>query len=240
MDRRVRSSRITTELGLRAQVKQVEAEMAEIGGRVKRIDEILNFGLTVRPEQSWKPAVDEYLAWLDRVEALGLAYVNANIVTQRLLLVYQAPLKSRGKVPDPAHRMKEVKGLREAVRHTEQSSLLLLRAKRHSILTDIQNLSRERKSGAGVSSRDAGGRGAARSVGWLQLLILLLALLCGRVLLDAFRPEITHFIQSHAGLRGAATPGAQPYLLPNPLQRKCGQGNRPERQGEEQHLAVVS
>jgi len=200
-----RTSRITTELELRAQVKQVEAEMAEIGGRVKGIDETLNYVLTARPEQGWKPAVDEYLAWLDRVEALGLAHVNANIVTQRLRLVYQAPLKPRGKVPDPARRMKEVKSLLEAVRHTEQSNLLLLRARRHSILTDIQGLSRDRKSGAGVSLGIARGRGGALSAGWLPLLILLLALLCGQVLLDAFRPEITHFIRSHAGLRDTAT-----------------------------------
>ncbi len=204
MERRAGSSRITTELELRAQVTQVEAEMAEIGVRVKRIDEILNYVLTARPERGWKPAVDEYLSWLDRVEALGLAYVNANIVTQRLRLVYRDPLKPRGKVPDPANRMKEVKSLLETVRHTEQSNLLLLRAKRHSILSDIQGLSRDRKSGAGVS-RDARGRGGALSIGWLPLLILLLALLCGSVLLDAFRPEIRHFIRSHAGLRNAAT-----------------------------------
>jgi len=209
MEGRARSSRIATELELRAQVTQVEAEMAAIGDRVKGIDQILNHVLTARPEQGWKPAVDEYLEWLDRVEALGLAYVNANIVTQRLRLVYQTPLKPRGKIPDPANRMKEVKGLLEAVRHTEQSNLLLLRARRHSILNDIQGLSRDRKSGAGGSFRDAREKRGALSVGWLQVLILLLALLCGRVLLDAFQPEITHFIRSHAGLRDASTQAPQ-------------------------------
>jgi hypothetical protein len=204
MGRQAGSSRIATELELRAQVTKIEAEMAEIGGRVKRIDEILNYVLTANPERGWKPAVDEYLSWLERVEALGLPYVNANIVTQRLRLVYQAPLKPRGKIPDPAHRMKEVKSLLEAVRHTEQSELLALRARRHSTLMDIQGLSRDRKSGT-VSFRDARAREGTLSVGWLPLLILLLALLCGSVLLDAFRPEITHFIRSLAGLRGAAT-----------------------------------
>jgi hypothetical protein len=204
MASRRRSSRITTEMELRSQLKQVEAEMAEIGGRVKSIDLILNERLAAHPEQGWKAAVDEYLGWLDRVEALGLAYVNGNIVTQRLRLVYEAPLKPRGKIPDPAHRMKEVKSLLDAVRHTEQSNLLLLRARRHTIVTDIQGVSRERKSAADPTFRDAPGRGGARSVGWLQILVLLLALLAGRILLDAFRPEITHFVRSHAGLQDTA------------------------------------
>jgi hypothetical protein len=118
-------------------VKQVEDEMAEIGERVKRIDEILNQNLPSGPERGSK-AVEEYLAWLDRVEALKLVYVNANIVTQRLRLFYQGAARSRGRIPDPAPRMREVKNLLETVRHTEQSNLLSLRARRHALQADVQ------------------------------------------------------------------------------------------------------
>lgn len=194
-------SRIKTELELRARVKQVEGEMAEIGGRVKRIDDVLNQNLAAGHERGSQAAIDEYLAWLDRVEALGLAFVNANIVTQRLRLFYQGPPRSRGRVPDPAPRMREVKNLIETVRHTEQSNLLLLRARRHSLQTDVQNLARERKGGGQALSRNGRGREGIPSIGWLPLAILLLALLAGSILVDTFRPEIVHFIRSHVGLR---------------------------------------
>jgi hypothetical protein len=182
--------------------------MALIGGRVKRIDDVLNLALTARQERGSKAAVDEYLAWLDRVEALKLPYVNANIVTQRLRLFYHGAARSRGRTPDPAPRMREVKNLLETVRHTEQSNLLLLRARRHSLQTDIQDLARERKSD-GNSTRGARGRPGHRSIGWLPLSLILLALLAGIILVIAFQPEIVHFIRSHAGLRDAAT-GAPP------------------------------
>ncbi len=196
------------ELELRARLKQVESEMEQISGRVKRIDEVLNHNLTVRHDSDSRSGVQEYLAWLDRVEALGLAFVNANIVTQRLRLFYQAPQKSRGRISDPTPRMREVKNLLETVRHSEQSDLLLLRARRHALQTDIQSLVHVRKSnGEGLTGAGRGGQGV-RSIGWLPLGILLLALLVGSVLLDAFRPEIVHFIRSHVGLRDTVTGAA--------------------------------
>jgi hypothetical protein len=194
----IANSPMLTEMELRAQVKQVETEMSEIGGRVRRIDEILNQALTARPDRGWKPTVDEYLSWLDRVEALGLAFVNANIVTQRLRLVYQDPPRGHGSVPDPSSRMREVKSLLETVRHAEQSDLLLLRARRHSILSDIQRLSKVRKP---VTDRSSRGSRDTLTIGWLPLAVLLLALLCAGVLLASFQPEVAHFVRSHLGLQ---------------------------------------
>lgn len=194
------SSRIRTELDLRAHVTNVEAEMAGIGNRVKVIDDVLNQQLALRQPRGTRAAIDQYLAWLDRVEALGLAYVNANIVTQRLRLFYQGTARTRGDLPDPAPRMREVKNLLETVRHSEQANLLLLRAQRHALLTEIQNLARERKSTRRDTPRRSG-----KPLGAVTLLVVALAaLLLGSVLLESFRPEIVRFVRSAAGLPSAS------------------------------------
>jgi hypothetical protein len=174
--------------------------MAEIGGRVKIIDDVLNEQLALRQPRGTQAAIDEYLAWLDRVEGIGLAFVNANIVTQRLRLFFQGTARTRGALPDPAPRMREVKNLLETVRHTEQANLLLVRARRHALLTDIQNLARERKSDLDASLRgDRAGKAVGSTV--LTLLALTLAaLLLGSILLDSFRPEIVRFVRSTVGL----------------------------------------
>ena len=198
-------SRMKAELELRAEMKQVEEDMARVMTRVKSIDGVLNHELSPSPD-----AVPQYLAWLDRVEALGLQFVNANIVTHGLRLFYQSPRRSRRRTPEPTPRMKEVKDLLETVRHTEQSNLLLLRAKRHSLETEIQDLAGERKTGGGSWRRSShgrardGGRGSARTLGWVQVLVLVAALLAGSILLDAVRPEVVQFLRTRMGLDKAA------------------------------------
>jgi hypothetical protein len=199
------------ELELRADMKKVEAEMARVISLVRGIDQVLNQGLTPGPG-----AVAEYLAWLDRVEALGLQYVNANIVTHGLRLFYQSPRRSRRRTPEPTPRMKEVKDLLETVRHNEQSNLLLLRAKRHSLENDIQHLAGERKSdgtarpwGNGFRGRSRN-RGDARALSWVQVVVLVAALLAGSLLLEAVRPEVVLFLRIQMGLDRAASPAAAP------------------------------
>jgi hypothetical protein len=111
--------------------------------------------------------------------------------------------------------MKEVKDLLETVRHNEQSNLLLLRAKRHSLENDIQHLAGERKSdgtaepwGNGYRGRSARRGGGGRGLGWVQVVVLIAALLAGSLLLDAVRPEVVQFLRTRMGLdRGA--PSAQ-------------------------------
>jgi hypothetical protein len=186
------------ELELRAGVKQVETAMAEITGRVRRIDIVLSQGLSPRDGRGSAAAVGEYLAWLDRVEALGLTFVNANIVTQGLRLFYQGARRARRRTPDPAPRMREVKDLLETVRHNEQADLLALRAKRASLLAAIQKLASARRSGA-LAARPRRGSGA-RGIGWLQVAVLIVALLAGSILLDAVRPEVVRFLRAHVGL----------------------------------------
>jgi len=200
-------SRIRAELDLRAHVTNVEAEMAAVGERVKVIDEVLNRQLALRQPRGTQAAIDEYLAWLDRVEALGLAYVNANIVTQRLRLFYQGTARTRGALPDPAPRMREVKNLLETVRHSEQANLLLLRARRHSLSTDIQDLARDRKGKVHDTAHAGGRRGSGAAVGARHVILVaaaLAALLLGSVLLESFRPEIVRFVRSAAGLPSTA------------------------------------
>jgi len=245
--------RLKEELDLRAELKKTEVEMAEILGRIKKIDTVLNQGLSPQKERGSQAAIGEYLAWLDRVEALGLAFVNANIVTQGLRLFYQSPRKLRRRNPEPTPRMKEVKDLLETVRHREQANLLLLRARRHSLATEIQHRAGERKTGAhsgGAAARAArraaraariaarratrhAARGS-RSVGWLTLAVFLAALLIGNTLLEAFKPEIVQFIRSHLGLQSAApaaTPAATPAAAPaaTPAEQPAGSRSAPKR-----------
>jgi hypothetical protein len=159
--------------------------------------------------------VAQYLAWLDRVEALGLTYVNANIVTHSLRLFYQSPRKSRRRTPEPTPRMKEVKDLLETVRHNEQSNLLLLRARRHTLEVDIQHLAGQRKSGSAAGpwgnshGRGDGGHGGGWSLGWVQVVVLVAALLAGSLALDVVRPELVRLLRSWTGLdlSGAAVGG---------------------------------
>jgi hypothetical protein len=205
-------SRMKAELELRAEMKKVEAEMAQVISLVRSIDQVLNHGLTPGPG-----AVAEYMAWLDRVEALGLQYVNANIVTHGLRLFYQSPRRSRRRTPEPTPRMKEVKDLLETVRHNEQSNLLLLRAKRHSLENDIQHFAGERKSDGtagpwvnGFRGRSTRSRGDARALSWIQVVVLVAALLAGSLLLDAVRPEVVRFLRTQMGLDRAASPAAAP------------------------------
>jgi hypothetical protein len=112
--------------------------------------------------------------------------------------------------------MKEVKDLLETVRHNEQSNLLLLRAKRHSLENDIQHFAGERKSdgnavpwGNGSPGRSTRS-GGARALGWVQVVVLVAALLAGSLLLDAVRPEVVQFLRTRVGLdRGpSSTPAS--------------------------------
>src|SRR5579864_6481384 len=205
-------SRMKAELELRADMKKVEEEMAQVISLVRSIDEMLNQGLTTGPE-----AVPQYLTWLDRVESLGLQYVNANIVTHGLRLFYQSPRRSRRRTPEPTPRMKEVKDLLETVRHNEQSNLLLLRAKRHSLENDIQYLAGERKSdgtagpwGNGSRGRYLRGGSEGGALGWVQVVVLVATLLAGSLLLDAVRPEVVRFVRTQLGLDRGSTPAATP------------------------------
>ncbi len=197
------SSRMKAELEMRAEVKRVEAEMTGIVGRVRKIDDVLSKGLSPQTPRGSSAAITQYLAWLDSVEALGLSFVNANIVTQGLRLFYQGARKTRRGTPDPEPRMKEVKDLLETVRHTEQSELVLLRAKRATLLTGIHQLAEERKTEL-LQAATGGKKGRGVSaVGWFPAAVLLVAVLLGVILIEAFRPEIAAFVRGLFGLRAA-------------------------------------
>jgi hypothetical protein len=209
-----------SETQLREELKQVEAQMGAILKRVKSVDAVLNVNLLNPHTPGSVAAIKEYLAWLDGVEALGLSYVNGNIVTQRLRLFYTRPDKRETRDSDPYPRMREVKNLLEAVRHKDQSNLVALRARRHTVNAQLQKLERDEGKRAG---RQAGvGELTKRilSAVWLQITMAVIIVLLGSVLFESFKPEIIHFVRSTVGLRDVpaapAAGGAQDQGRPRP------------------------
>jgi hypothetical protein len=198
---------------LREELRQVETQIAAIVRRVKSVDGVLNVNLTSPHAPGSVAAIKEYLAWLDGVEALGLSYVNGNIVTQRLRLFYTRPEKKETRDSDPYPRMREVKNLLEAVRHRDQANLVLLRAKRHTLNTQIQKLERDTSKRAGPHSGFGGLKRRIQSAIWLQITVVVLIILLGGVVFESFKPEIIHFVRSTVGLRdnpsGPAAASAQ-------------------------------
>ncbi len=198
------AARLKAELELRAGLKQVEGEMAAIVARIRKIDDVLNQNLATGTVEGLTP-IGQYLGWLGRVEAIGLPYVNANIVTQRLRVFFTGPHKGRTHSGDPAVRMKAVKGLLEKVRQTEQASLLMLRHRRGGLQGEIVHLARDRSGETRPGSVAAADTSGMRSIGWLQLVVALAALLAGSILLDTVRPEVVHYLRTHLGLQAGTT-----------------------------------
>lgn len=197
-----------SETELRDELKQVETQMGAIVRRVKSVDGVLNVNLLSPHTPGSVAAIKEYLAWLDGVEALGLSYVNGNIVTQRLRLFYTRPDKRETRDADPYPRMREVKNLLEAVRHKDQANLVLLRAKRHTLNAQIQKLERENSRRAG---HDGFGELRKRILAaiWLQITVVVLIILFGVVIFESFKPEIIHFVRTTVGLQdGPPAPAA--------------------------------
>jgi hypothetical protein len=196
---------------LREELRQVETQMGAIARRVKGVDEVLNVGLKTAHVPGSSAAIKEYLAWLDGVEALGISFVNGNIVTQRLRLFYTIPDRKDNKDADPSPRMREVKNLLEAVRHKDQGNLLLLRAKRHSVHALLQKAERDasRRAGRQVSFADM--RRRIQSAIWLQITVVVVIILLGGVIIESFKPEIIHFVRATVGLRdGPPGPASGP------------------------------
>jgi|GEM_PF-4883195 len=189
-----------SEAELREELKQVETQMGTIVRRVKSVDAVLNVNLKTPHTPGSNAAVKEYLAWLDAVEALGISYVNGNIVTQRLRLFYTRPDKSETRDADPYPRMREVKDLLEAVRHKDQANLVLLRAKRHTQNAQLLKQERDTSRRAG---RQSGFRELKRkilSAVWLQITVAVIVILLAGLVFQSFKPEIIHFVRSTVGL----------------------------------------
>lgn len=185
---------------LREELRQVDTQMGAIVRRVKGVDEVLNVNLQTAHAPGSSAAIKEYLSWLDGVEALGISFVNGNIVTQRLRLFYTRPEKKENKDADPNPRMREVKNLLEAVRHKDQANLLLLRAKRHSLHAQLQKLEREKSRRAGRQVSFGELKRRIQSAIWLQITVVVLVVLLGGVIIESFKPEIIHFVRSTVGL----------------------------------------
>ena len=192
-----------SETELREELKHLETQMGTIAARVKSVDAALTVNLLSPHAPGSVAAIKEYLTWLDGVEALGISYVNGNIVTQRLRLFYTRPDKKEIKDSDPYPRMREVKKLLEAVRHKDQSNLVVLRARRHAITAQLQKLE---GNGGGREGRRSGSNGRILSVVWLQIMIVVIIVLVGGVLFESFKPEIIHFVRSTAGLQDTPLP----------------------------------
>ncbi|MGD0725081.1 MAG: hypothetical protein ABSB63_05905 [Spirochaetia bacterium] len=190
-----------SETELRDELRQVETQMGGIVRRVKSVDAVLNVNLSSPHAPGSVAAIKEYLAWLDGVEALGLSYVNGNIVTQRLRLFYTRPEKRETRDSDPYPRMREVKNLLEAVRHKDQANLVLLRARRHTLNAQIQKLERDTRSRAGRQSGFGELKRRIQSAIWLQITVVVLIILFATVLFESFKPEIIHFVRTTVGLR---------------------------------------
>ena len=194
-----------SETELREELKQVETQLGAIVRRVKSVDAVLNVNLNTPHTPGSVAAIKEYLAWLDGVEALGLSYVNGNIVTQRLRLFYTRPDKSETRDSDPYPRMREVKNLLDAVRHKDQANLVVLRARRHALTAQIQKLGRDTTRRAGHHSGFGGLKKRILSVVWLQITIVVIIILLGGVIFESFKPEIINFVRSTVGLQDAST-----------------------------------
>ena len=189
-----------SETELREELKQVETQMGAVVRRVKSVDAVLNVNLLAPHTPGSVAAIKEYLAWLDGVEALGISYVNGNIVTQRLRLFYTRPDKRETRDSDPYPRMREVKNLLEAVRHKDQANLVSLRARRHTLTAQIQRQERDTDRRAGRQSGSGGLKRSILSTIWLQITIVVIIILVGSVLFESFKPEIIHFVRSTVGL----------------------------------------
>jgi hypothetical protein len=213
--------RMKTEKELKEELKQIETQMGGIVKRVKSVDEVLNVNLSSPRPPGSTAAIQEYLTWLDRVEALGLSFVNGNIVTQRLRLFYTRPESKENKTVDPSPRMREVKNLLEAVRHADQTNLLALRARRHSLHAHIQKLERKAITRAGRRSGLEELKKKIQAAIWLQIAVLIIAILVGGVLFESFRPEIIHFIRSTIGVRDTPS-GISAPAKSLPSQREKG------------------
>ncbi|MFI5368141.1 MAG: hypothetical protein ACHQ1F_03930 [Spirochaetia bacterium] len=189
------------EAELREELKQVETQMGAIVRRVKSVDAVLNVNLKNPYTSGSSAAVTEYLAWLDSVEALGLSYVNGNIVTQRLRLFYTRPDKRETRDANPYPRMREAKNLLEAVRHKDQANLVLLRAKRHTLTAQLQKQERDAGRRAGRQSGISELKRKIVSAIWLQITVAVLVILLAGLFFQSFKPEIIHFVRSTVGLR---------------------------------------
>ena len=194
-----------SETELREELKQVETQMGAIVRRVKSVDAVLNVNLLSPHAPGSVAAIKEYLAWLDGVEALGLSYVNGNIVTQRLRLFYTRPEKKETRDADPYPRMREVKNLLEAVRHKDQANLVLLRARRNTLNVNIQKQERDTSRRAGRQSGFGELKKRILSAIWLQITVAVIIVLFGSVIFESFKPEIIHFVRSTVGLRDGPT-----------------------------------
>ena len=203
------------EAELREELKQVETQMGAIIRRVKSVDAVLNVNLTTPYAPGSNAAVKEYLAWMDTVEALGLSYVNGNIVTQRLRLFYTRPDKRETRDADPYPRMREVKNLLEAVRHKDQANLVLLRAKRHTLTAQLQKQARDASRRAGRQSGLSQLKRKILSAIWLQITVAVFVILLAGLLFQSFKPEIIHFVRSTVGLRDL--PSAPAAVSPQDL-----------------------
>jgi hypothetical protein len=206
---------------LREELKQVEAQMGAIVRRVKSVDAVLNVNLKTPYASGSSAAVKEYLAWLDSVEALGLSYVNGNIVTQRLRLFYTRPDKRETRDADPYPRMREVKNLLEAVRHKDQANLVLLRAKRHTLTAQLQKQGRDASRRAGRQSGISELRRKILSAVWLQITVAVFVVLLAGLIFQSFKPEIIHFVRSTVGLRDLPSVSA-PVATPDPGNPRAG------------------
>jgi hypothetical protein len=194
-----------SEIELREELKQIETQMGAIARRVKSVDAVLNVNLLTPHAPGSVAAIKKYLAWLDGVEALGISYVNGNIVTQRLRLFYTRPDKRETRDSDPYPRMREVKNLLDAVRHKDQSNLVLLRARRHAVNGQLQKLERDTGRRAGRHSGVGGMKRSILSAIWLQITVAVLVILLAGLMVESFKPEIIHFIRSTVGLRDLPT-----------------------------------
>lgn len=198
-----------SETELRDELRQVETQMGAIVRRVKSVDGVLNVNLKSPYAPGSSAAIKEYLAWLDGVEALGISYVNGNIVTQRLRLFYTRPDNRETRDADPYPRMREVKNLLEAVRHKDQANLVLLRAKRHTLNAQIQKFERDTSKRAGRHSGFGELKRRIQSAIWLQITVVVVIILLGGVIFESFKPEIIHFVRSTVGLQdGSSAPAA--------------------------------
>ncbi len=187
---------------LREELRQVETQIAAIVRRVKSVDGVLNVNLTSPHAPGSVAAIKEYLAWLDGVEALGLSYVNGNIVTQRLRLFYTRPEKKETRDSDPYPRMREVKNLLEAVRHKDQANLVLLRGKRHILNTQIQKLERDTTNRAGRHSGFGGLKRRIQFAIWLQITVVVLIILLGGVVFESLQTRDHPFCPINRGAAG--------------------------------------
>ncbi len=201
-----------SETELREELKQIETHAGAIARRIKSVDAVLNVNLLNPHAPGSVAAIKEYLAWLDGVEALGISYVNGNIVTQRLRLFYTRPDKRETRDSDPYPRMREVKNLLEAVRHKDQANLVLLRARRHAVNAQIQKFERDTGRRAGRQSGFSEMKKRIMFAIWLQITVAVLVILLAGLIAESFKPEIIHFIRSTVGLRdvpAAVTPQDQ-------------------------------